>query len=99
MWLLEIGGFAGAAVAIMTLISKMVSLITAIQNLIVRLDAMQRDIELGCDEREMIQVKLANQADRLLEVETILPEIREDMSEIKVSVKELVKYVFRQPGV
>lgn len=96
MVLLEIGGLAGAVVAIVTLISRMVSLIAAIQNLITRLDAMQREIESGRNEREMMQINITNQGSRLQEVETILPEIREDIGEIKASVKELISYVFRQ---
>lgn len=96
MVLLEIGGLAGAVVAIVTLISRMVSLIAVIQNLITRLDAMQREIESGRNERERMQIKITNQGSRLQEVETILPEIREDIGEIKASVKELISYVFRQ---
>ena len=96
MVLLEIGGLAGAVVAIVTLISRMVSLIAAIQNLITRLDAMQREIESGRNEREMMQINITNQGSRLQEVETILPEIREDIGEIKASVKELISYVFRE---
>ena len=96
MVLLEIGGLAGAVVAIVTLISRMVSLIAAIQNLITRLDAMQREIESGRNERERMQIKITNQGSRLQEVETILPEIREDIGEIKASVKELISYVFRE---
>lgn len=96
MGLLELGGLAGAAVATLTLVSKMVSLIAAIQNLITRLDAMQREIELGRNERDMMQTTLTHQGSRLQEVEIILPEIREDISDIKNSVKELINYVFRQ---
>lgn len=45
MSIIELGSLAGAMVAVITLITKMIRLITSIQNLIHRLDRMQTEIE------------------------------------------------------
>ena len=52
MSLLEIGGLASATVAVITLISKLVNLITAIQSLILRIDEMQRLSPYNCVKRK-----------------------------------------------
>ena len=46
MSLLEIGGLASATVAVITLISKLVNLITAIQSLILRIDDRLASMDL-----------------------------------------------------
>lgn len=44
MSIIEIGGFASALVAVVTLISKIIRLITTIQSLINRLDQLQKEL-------------------------------------------------------
>jgi len=46
MSMIEIGGIASGLVAVITLISKMIKLITTIQSLINRLDQLQEDMNI-----------------------------------------------------
>ena len=74
MSLLEIGGLASATVAVITLISKLVKLITAIQSLILRIDEMQLEIEANKLVVKTIDDRLALMDLRITKIETLLEE-------------------------
>lgn len=69
MSIIEIGGFASALVAVMTLISKIVSLIATIQSLINRLDQLQKDMETTKDLWADTTTKYVGLDQRLRQVE------------------------------
>lgn len=94
MTLIEIGSLAGAMVAIITLITKLVSLITAIHNLIGRLDSMAIDIEEGDKQRQLLALNINQQEEKLFEIENLFVEIRQEISEIKRTVKEMLQRVY-----
>ena len=74
MSLLEIGGLASATVAVITPISKLVNLITAIQSLILRIDEMQLEIEANKLVVKTIDDRLASMDLRITKIETLLEE-------------------------
>lgn len=94
MTLIEIGSLAGAMVAVITLITKLVSLITAIHNLIGRLDSMAIDIEEGDKQRQLLALNINQQEEKLFEIENLFVEIRQEISEIKRTVKEMLQRVY-----
>lgn len=93
MTLIEIGSMAGATVAIITLITKLISLITAIQNLICRLDTMAIDIEEGDKERVALSQSINLQDKKLHDIEILFIEVRRELSELKTTVKEMLQRV------
>ena len=74
MSLLEIGGLASTTVAVITLISKLVNLITASQSLILRIDEMQLEIEANKLVVKTIDDRLASMDLRITKIETLLEE-------------------------
>ncbi|MGO4929523.1 hypothetical protein ACTQ5J_13125 [Fundicoccus sp. Sow4_F4] len=93
MTLIEIGSMAGATVAIITLISKLVALITAIQNLICRLDKMAIEIEEGNKERVILAQSISRQDIKIHEIELLFNNIKYELSELKATVKEWLQRV------
>lgn len=89
MTVIEMGSLAGAMIAVMTLISKIISLIASIQNLITRLDTMQRDIEFS--QSNIILIK-----DQTGQHEKRLSLLEEKMSQVQVFLKEKVKDAFKE---
>lgn len=89
MTVIEMGSLAGAMIAVMTLISKIISLIASIQNLITRLDTMQRDIEFS--QSNIILIK-----DQTGQHENRLSLLEEKMSQVQVFLKEKVKDAFKE---
>lgn len=69
MGMLEIGGYAGAVVAVSTLISKLVKLITTIQTLINRLDQLQIDVQTAKDLWEKTTDNYVNLNQRVRDIE------------------------------
>ncbi|MCR8968922.1 hypothetical protein [Facklamia sp. 7083-14-GEN3] len=55
MHLIDIGSYAGAIIAVITLISKLIGLITALHNLIERIDWMQAKLEAF--NKELLTIK------------------------------------------
>lgn len=92
--LIEVGGLAGALVAIVTLMSKLVCLIAAIQKLISRIEQMTVDIVKGEKEREILAENVQSQGQQLKAVERMFSELRRELRELKDSVKELLQHVF-----
>lgn len=72
MSIIELGGYAGAFIAVATLVQKLVSLIAAIQKLIIRLDTMQSEIEDGREERTSFQTALIHYEYRLSQIEEMI---------------------------
>lgn len=89
MTVIEMGSLAGAMIAVMTLISKIISLIASIQNLITRLDTMQRDIEFSQSNIILIKDQTGQHENRLFLLE-------EKMSQVQVFLKEKVKDAFKE---
>lgn len=69
MGILEIGGYAGAVVAVSTLISKLVKLITTIQTLINRLDQLQIDVQTAKELWEKTTDNYVNLNQRVRDIE------------------------------
>lgn len=92
--LIEIGGLAGALVAIVTLLSKLVSLIAAIQKLLDRLEQMALDIVKGEEARRLLSESVQAQGQQLAAVDGLFSELRREIGELKASVKEMLAHVF-----
>lgn len=69
MTLIDLGSYAGAAVALVTLLSKLVNLITAIHDLIERIDWMQEELQSFCCQIQGIKEQVLDHDRRLLKVE------------------------------
>lgn len=87
MSIIELGSLAGAMVAVITLITKMIRLITAIQNLIHRLDRMQTEIESN-------QVTLHDFTQQLTSHDKRLTNLEVDTTFVKDQLKEVVQLAY-----
>ncbi|MGF3066266.1 hypothetical protein [Facklamia sp. P12934] len=58
MHLIDLGSYAGAIIAVITLISKLIGLITALHDLIERIDWMQAKLEAFNQELQTIKQKV-----------------------------------------
>ena len=90
----EWSAWVGVVVAVVTLLSKLVSLIASIQALISRIDRMADEIVEGKAMRESLAENLSFQARRLDLMKRMFDEIRQELGELKLSVKEVVQGVF-----
>lgn len=77
MVIIQTGAIASALLAVFTLITKLISLVNAIQALISRIDAMQKDVDLAKGERAYIFKELDHHDKRILFIEHTL-DLRED---------------------
>lgn len=87
MSIIELGSLAGAMVAVITLITKMIRLITSIQNLIHRLDRMQTEIESN-------QVALHDFTQQLTSHDKRLTSLEVDATFVKDQLKEVVQLAY-----
>ncbi|XJS10983.1 hypothetical protein ACF3NG_01585 [Aerococcaceae bacterium WGS1372] len=87
MSIIELGSLAGATVAVITLISKIISLITSIQNLIHRLDRMQTEIESNQVALHDFTLQMKNHDQRLTSLEV-------DTTFVKDQLKEAMTYAY-----
>ena len=76
MSLIELGSLAGAMVAVITLTTKIISLITSIQNLITRLDVMQRDLEYNTLKIREVTKQVNSHESKFFVVESKLNDIQ-----------------------
>ena len=87
MSIIELGSLAGAMVAVITLITKMIRLITSIQNLIHRLDRMQTEIESN-------QVVLHDFTQQLKSHDKRLTSLEVDTTFVKDQLKEVIQFAY-----
>ena len=81
MTLIELGSLAGAMVAVITLTTKIISLITSIQNLINRLDVMQRDLEYNKSKISEVTKQINTHESKIFIIETKLNDIQKILKE------------------
>ena len=81
MSLIELGSLAGAMVAVITLTTKIISLITSIQNLINRLDVMQRDLEYNKSKISEVTKQINTHESKIFIIETKLNDIQKILKE------------------
>lgn len=81
MTLIELGSLAGAMVAVITLTTKIISLITSIQNLINRLDVMQRDLEYNRSKISEVTKQVNTHESKIFIIETKLIDIQKILKE------------------
>lgn len=81
MSLIELGSLAGAMVAVITLTTKIISLITSIQNLITRLDVMQRDLEYNTLKIREVTKQVNSHESNFFVVESKLNDIQRTLKE------------------
>lgn len=81
MSLIELGSLAGAMVAVITLTTKIISLITSIQNLINRLDVMQRDLEYNKSKISEVTKQVNTHESKIFIIETKLNDIQKILKE------------------
>lgn len=81
MSLIELGSLAGAMVAVITLTTKIISLITSIQNLITRLDVMQRDLEYNTLKIREVTKLVNSHESKFFVVESKLNDIQRTLKE------------------
>ncbi|MFL2132140.1 hypothetical protein ACEN33_12390 [Ruoffia sp. FAM 24228] len=81
MTLIELGSLAGAMVAVITLTTKIISLITSIQNLINRLDVMQRDLEYNKSKISEVTKQVNTHESKIFIIETKLNDIQKILKE------------------
>lgn len=81
MTLIELGSLAGAMVAVITLTTKIISLITSIQNLINRLDVMQRDLEYNRSKISEVTKQVNTHESKIFIIETKLNDIQKMLKE------------------
>lgn len=94
MTLIELGGLAGALVAIVTLFSKLVALIAAIQKLISRIEQMAVDLVEYEGANQVLARDVCSQGVQLGVMEELFVEVRRELAEMKESLKEMLKHVF-----
>ncbi|MFL2140880.1 hypothetical protein [Ruoffia sp. FAM 26254] len=81
MAFIELGSLAGAMVAVITLTTKIISLITSIQNLINRLDVMQRDLEYNKSKISEVTKQVNTHESKIFIIETKLNDIQKILKE------------------
>lgn len=81
MTLIELGILAGAMVAVITLTTKIISLITSIQNLINRLDVMQRDLEYNKSKISEVTKQVNTHESKIFIIEAKLNDIQKILKE------------------
>ena len=81
MTLIELGSLAGAMVAVITLTTKIIRLITSIQNLINRLDVMQRDLEYNKSKISEVTKQVNTHESKIFIIETKLNDIQKILKE------------------
>lgn len=81
MTLIELGSLAGAMVAVITLTTKIISLITSIQNLINRLDVMQRDLEYNKSKISEVTKQVNTHESKIFIIETKLNDVQKILKE------------------
>lgn len=81
MAFIELGSLAGAMVAVITLTTKIISLITSIQNLINRLDVMQRDLEYNKSKISEVTKQINTHESKIFIIETKLNDIQKILKE------------------
>lgn len=95
MTLIEAGGLASGLIAIITLLSKLIHLISEIQKLILRLDLIQNEIDMHKDSQRNQQVQLDKHNKRILTLELTLETIADHVQEIKQHIKEMTNHVIK----
>lgn len=81
MSLIELGSLAGAMVAVITLTTKIISLITSIQNLINRLDVMQRDLEYNKSKISEVTKQVNTHESKIFIIEIKLNDVQKILKE------------------
>lgn len=81
MTLIELGSLAGAMVAVITLTTKIISLITSIQNLINRLDVMQRDLEYNKSKISEVTKQVNTHESKIFVIEAKLNDLQKILKE------------------
>lgn len=81
MTLIELGSLAGAMVAVITLTTKIISLITSIQNLINRLDVMQRDLEYNKTKISEVTKQVNTHESKIFVIEAKLNDLQKILKE------------------
>lgn len=81
MTLIELGSLAGAMVAVITLTTKIISLITSIQNLINRLDVMQRDLEYNKSKISEVTKQVNTHESKIFFIEAKLNDLQKILKE------------------
>lgn len=81
MTLIELGSLAGAMVAVITLTTKIISLITSIQDLINRLDVMQRDLEYNKSKISEVTKQVNTHESKIFVIEAKLNDLQKILKE------------------
>lgn len=88
MSLMEMGGWAGAMVGILTLVQKLIQLITEIQSLINRLDTVQQGLDAAQEAQSQLAQTVQDQGYQLKTLELVLDSLCETIQDIQSAVKE-----------
>ena len=88
MTLIEIGGYAGALIAVLSLSQKLIKLIASVQKIMMKIDQIQEELIAYKSERQDINTIVNNQDWRIIQIE-------ESLTQITQNLKELSCYVLR----
>lgn len=88
MTIIEIGGYAGALIAVLSLSQKLIKLIASVQKILIKIDQIQEELIAYKSERQDINTIVNNQDWRITQIE-------ESLTQITQNLKELSCYVLR----
>lgn len=88
MTIIEIGGYAGALIAVLSLSQKLIKLIASVQKIMMKIDQIQEELIAYKSERQDINTIVHNQDWRITQIE-------ESLTQITQNLKELSCYVLR----
>ena len=88
MTIIEIGGYAGALIAVLSLSQKLIKLIASVQKIMMKIDQIQEELIAYKSERQDINTIVNNQDWRITQIE-------ESLTQITQNLKELSYYVLR----
>ena len=88
MTLIEIGGYAGALIAVLSLSQKLIKLIASVQKIMMKIDQIQEELIAYKSEKQDINTIVNNQDWRIIQIE-------ESLTQITQNLKELSCYVLR----
>ena len=88
MNLIEIGGYAGALIAVISLSQKLIHQIASVQKMMFKIDQIQEDLLKSKSESESLN-KLVNKQDQRIN------KIEDSIVQITQNLKELSHYVLR----
>ncbi|MBG9981041.1 hypothetical protein [Facklamia lactis] len=95
MTLIEIGGYAGALMAVFSLVQKMISLLSASQKILHQIETLQIDLSQTQADTAALSDQLRQQAYRIDTIEGYLSPVNGQLTDISNTLKEMSQHVLK----